>query len=164
MIRPARVSDASAIAEFWNVMIRDTLATFTTIEKTESDIAAMIGVRDGAFWVHESIETAGEVDGFATFGPFRVGPGYRATMEHTVILAQTAQGRGVGRALMAQVEHGVQKAGGHVLVAGISSANPGAVAFHARLGFQQTACMPEVGRKNGQWLDLIFMQKTISTP
>ena len=160
MIRPAQVLDAGPIAALWNAMIRDTLATFTTVEKTEADIAAVITARLDAFWICGDTE----VDGFATLGPFRAGPGYSATMEHTVIVAQSAQGRGVGRALMAQVEQGVRKAGGHILVAGISSANPKAVAFHTRLGFQQTALMPEVGRKNGQWLDLIFMQKTISTP
>ena len=160
MIRLAQAEDARAIAALWNAMIRDTLATFTTVEKTEAEIVALIDERPKAFWVYEGQE----IDGFATFGPFRAGPGYKATLEHTVIVAQAAQGRGVGRALMAQVEQGAQKAGAHVLVAGISSANPNAVAFHARLGFQETARLSEVGRKNGQWLDLILMQKTVSSP
>ena len=160
MIRPAQAIDASAIAALWNAMIRDTLATFTTVEKTEAEIVTLIAERPEAFWVYEGQE----IEGFATFGPFRAGPGYKATLEHTVIVAQTAQGRGVGRALLAQVEQGAQKVGAHVLVAGISSANPNAVAFHTRLGFQQTARLPEVGCKNGKWLDLIFMQKTLSRP
>lgn len=157
MIRPARRKDARAIAALWNIMIRDSLATFTTVEKIEEEIADLITARQGTFWVAEGER----FDGFATFGAFRPGPGYSATMEHTVVLAQSAQGRGLGRALMAEVEKGVRAAGGHVLIAGISSANPGAVAFHSRLGFQQTAHMPQVGRKNGQWLDLILMQKTV---
>lgn len=160
MIRGAALTDAHGIATVWNAMIRDTLATFTTVEKTDAEILEMITERPGAFWVSEGQQ----IDGFATFGPFRAGPGYNATLEHTVILADHAQGNGVGRALMTQVETAARAAGAHILVAGISSANPGAMAFHAALGFVETARMPQVGRKNGQWLDLIFMQKTISAP
>ncbi len=141
-------------------MIRNSLATFTTQEKSEVEVAEMIAARQGAFWVAES----SGFDGFATYGAFRPGPGYAATAEHTVMLAAQAQGNGVGRALITQLEQAAQAQGLHVLVAGISSANPGAVAFHSRLGFHLTARMPQVGRKGGTWLDLILMQKIISGP
>jgi L-amino acid N-acyltransferase len=49
------------------------------------------------------------------------------------------------------------------MVAAVSSANPGAVAFHERLGFGQVGRMPEVGFKNGQYLDLILLQKMLNT-
>ena len=160
MIRAAQPSDASAIAAIWNEMIRTSLATFTTLEKSTAEVEEMIQTRPKAFWVSED----SQINGFATFGPFRAGPGYGATLEHTVILADPARGKGLGRALMAQVETAARLERAHVLVAGISSANPGAMGFHAQLGFIETARMPQVGRKDGQWLDLIFMQKTISTP
>ena len=139
-------------------MIRDTLATFTTHEISYAEIAEMITSRPGAFWVVQS----DYIQGFATFGPFRKGPGYAATAEHTVILSAKAQGLGFGPALMMQLEGEAQTQGIHVLVAGISSANPGAVTFHRRLGFHQTDEMAQVGRKAGHWIDLILMQKIIS--
>lgn len=156
-IRAASPADAGAIAGLWNAMIRDTLATFTTVEKPVADLAALIADRPKAVWVLDD----GTVQGFATYGPFRSGPGYAATAEHTIVLGQGAQGRGLGRALMAQLEAGAKGQGIHVLVAAISSANPGAVAFHTTLGFTETARMPEVGRKSDQWLDLILMQKSL---
>lgn len=159
-IRAAGSRDAAEIAVIWNTVIRDTMITFTTKEKTESLLSAHISERQGAFWVAEQ---AGRVAGFVTYGPFRTGPGYAATVEHTVILAPQARGRGLGRALMEKAMAHAAAKGVHVMVGGISSANPQAVAFHAALGFEQTGLMPQVGRKAGQWLDLIFMQKMLSS-
>ena len=158
-IRQAKLGDAAAIAKIWNGMIRDSLATFTSEEKTEAGIARLIADRGPDFWVAED---AGAVCGFVTYAPFRPGPGYAATIEHTVILAPDQMGRGIGTTLMQTAMAQARAEGYHVMVAGISSANPGAVAFHAALGFTQVGHLPQVGRKAGQWLDLIFMQKTLS--
>ncbi len=141
-------------------MIRDTDATFTIQEKTVKGIAALIAERRDGFWVAEF----GGLQGFVTYGPFRSGPGYAATVEHTIILAKDAQGSGAGRALMQRAIAGARAQNHHVMVAAISAANPGAVTFHAKLGFEQVALMPQVGRKAGKWLDLILMQKVVSAP
>lgn len=159
-LRAAREEDAAALASLWNGMITGSLATFTTAEKTQSDIVALIAGRRDAFWVAEGKG----VEGFVTFGPFRAGPGYAATVEHTIVLAPAARGRGLGRSLMHTAMSGAEALGHHIMVAGISSANPQAVAFHTALGFAQTGHMPQVGRKAGQWLDLILMQKTLRAP
>lgn len=161
MIRAAEARDAEAVAALWNAMIRDSLATFTTTEKTSQEIATVIEERAGAFFVAEE---AGAAAGFVTFGAFRGGPGYAATVEHSIVLGEAAQGRGLGRALMARAEQAAAAQGRHVMVAAISSANPGAVAFHAALGFSEVGRMPEVGRKRDQWLDLILMQKVLHAP
>ena len=71
-IRPAETRDAAAVADLWNGMIRDSLSTFTTDEKTHAEITALIAARADAFWVAEA---AGEVLGFVTYGSFRGGPG-----------------------------------------------------------------------------------------
>ncbi|MBD3662703.1 GNAT family N-acetyltransferase [Sulfitobacter aestuariivivens] len=158
-IRPAVTGDAACICSLWNAMIRDTLATFTTEQKTPEEIADLIAQRHDAFWV----VGADKITGFVTYGAFRSGPGYLATVEHTIILSPKAQGQGTGRALMERAQITATAQGKHIMVAGISSANPDAVAFHEKIGFTQTARMPEVGRKAGQWLDLILMQKTLAT-
>ena len=159
IVRDARVADADEIAGITNAIIRDTLITFTTAERQPSDIAEEITHRGNAFWVAEA---DGHVMGFATYSAFRGGPGYRYTAEHSIQIADAARGQGVGRALMQRLEQGAIQNGIHVLVAGISSANPGAVSFHAALGFRQVGHMPGVGFKSGQWLDLVLMQKNLA--
>ena len=153
MIRAATPEDAGWIAAIWNGMIGDTLFTFTTDLKSEAAVARMIATR--------TVLVLPGQGGFATYGPFRSGPGYGATVEHSILLAPPAQGRGQGRALMEMLMQHAAGAGHHVMVAAISGANAHAVAFHAALGFDTVAHMPEVGCKGGQWLDLILMQKRL---
>ena len=159
IVRPARRVDAAAICAIVNPIIRDTTITFTTEERVPGEVADEIDARLPAFLV---AETGEGVIGYATFGAFRKGPGYAATREHSVHLAPGARGQGAGRALMAALEAVAVAQGVHVLVAGISGSNPGAVAFHARLGFAETGRMAQVGRKAGRWLDLVLMQKILS--
>ena len=134
-------------------MITDTLFTFTTEAKSETSVAEMIETRP--------VLVLPDQGGFATYGSFRAGPGYAATVEHSILLDSRAQGRGQGRALMQALMDHARGQGQHVMVAGISGANPNAIAFHAALGFETVAQMPEVGRKREQWLDLILMQKLL---
>ena len=71
------------------------------------------------------------------------------------------QGRGVGHALLQAAERRAAGQGIHTLVAAISGENTAAMAFHTRQGFAQTGALPQVGRKQGRWLDLILMTKTL---
>lgn len=153
MIRPAQSSDAPWIAALWNTVIADTLITFTTDLKSQAEIKALIEARP--------VLVLPDKGGFATYGAFRGGPGYGATVEHTIHLDPRARGQGQGRALLEALQQQAHEAGHHIMVAGISGANPDAVAFHSALGFDPVGHLPQVGRKAGQWLDLILMQKQL---
>ncbi|MEL7013556.1 MAG: N-acetyltransferase family protein [Pseudomonadota bacterium] len=161
IIRPAIQSDAAQIAEIWNVYIRGTTVTFTTEEKSPADVTAYIETRQSGGMTVVVAEHGGVLVGFAAASVFRSGPGYDHTRETSVMLADGLSGRGTGRALMMAVEAHARDAKISALVAGISGENAAAVAFHARLGFQQVGLMPGVGRKFGRKLDLVLMQKTL---
>ncbi|MEM7319751.1 MAG: N-acetyltransferase family protein [Pseudomonadota bacterium] len=158
-LRAATRSDAAAILAIANPIIRDSLVTFTNCERTLAETEAEIAGADGRFLV---CENDGTVCGFASFGPFRNGPGYAHTAEITINLAPVVRRKGLGRALLNRLEQTALDRGMHVLVAGISSANPGAVAFHRAMGYAQVGLMPQVGHKNSKWLDLVLMQKILA--
>ena len=161
-IRPAGLEDIQAILDIWNPVLRDDLATFNPVEKTPEDIADMIAQKSQAGHPLLVGLVAGQVAGFATYGAFRNGMGYAHTMEHTIYLAPSAQGRGLGRALMQALETMARGAGVHSLFAGISAANSEGQAFHTAMGYTQVATLKEVGRKKGVWLDLVLMQKFLT--
>jgi L-amino acid N-acyltransferase YncA len=160
-IRPAAPSDAPTICAIWNPQIRDTAVTFNSVEKTPSDVVAMMNERraaGGAFFV---AELGGDVVGFATYGQFRGGVGYAHTMEHTVILAETTRGQGIGRALLMAVEDHARLGGAHSMFAGVSCENPHGIAFHTALGYSEIAVLPQVGFKFDRWMDLHLLQKLL---
>lgn len=157
-LRRARPEDAAGICAIANPIIRDTLVTFTTVLRRPEEVAAQIVERGSGFLVAEA---GTRIVGFASYGRFRAGPGYRHSAEHSINLDPAARGQGLGRRLMSRLEAEAAAAGIHVLVAGISGANPGAIGFHQRLGYAEVGRLPEVGFKAGQWLDLVLMQKIL---
>lgn len=157
-VRAALITDAAAIAVLWNTVIRETLITFNPVEKSLPELETMIAQGPARVFVAEA---DGTVLGFATYAQFRAGAGYARTMEHSIYLDPAARGRGLGRALMAAVEADAAGRGVHSLFAGVSSANPAGRAFHAAMGFDLIATLPEVGFKWDRWLDLHLMQKRL---
>lgn len=158
-IRPATPGDYPAVCALWNPVIRDTTVIFHSEERDGAKVDEIIRGRrrDGhEFFVAEA---DGRILGFASYAQFRPGNGYATALEHSIILAPDAWGRGVGRALMARVEDHARAGGGHTLFAGVSGENRAGIAFHEKLGFRTVAVIPEAGRKFGRWLDLVLMMK-----
>lgn len=157
MVRDAIAQDAAAIAAIWNPVIETGTETFNSVLKSADDVRTMIEGRP-CFLV---IELDGAVVGFATYDQFRGGVGYARTMEHTIILAPAAAGRGAGRALMDRVLDHAKANGVHSMWAGVSGENANAVAFHKACGFVEVATLLEVGWKFDRWFDLVLLQKRL---
>lgn len=161
-IRDAQAGDAAAIAAIWNPVIRDSFVTFNAAEKTGGEIATLIDDTRGAGHGFLVCEANGGIAGFGLYTQFRKGVGYARTVEHTILLAPDAQGRGAGRALLAALEDHARAGGAHTIFAGVSAANPAGRAFHAACGYVEVVTLREVGFKKGRWLDLHLMQKHLS--
>jgi len=160
-IRPATPEDATAVQAIWLPIIRDTTATFSSLERSVEDVAAFIADRQARGREVLVAERDGKVAGFATYDQFRGGNGYVHAMEHSIVLGTDARGQGMGRALMKAICTHAAERGAHTMVAGISGENLSAVAFHAAIGFEHVGRLPQSGRKFGRWLDLVLMQKIV---
>jgi phosphinothricin acetyltransferase len=160
-VRPAACEDASAITEIYNEAVRNSTASWDLEPPTLRDRQAWLAEKQRSgwpVWVAMPAGGAQPVVGFATFGPFRPKAGYDSTAEHSVYLAPQARGHGVGTALMRVMIDDARVRGLHTLIGCLDAQNLASIAFHQRLGFVQTARLPEVGRKFDRWLDLVFVQ------
>ena len=100
---------------------------------------------------------AGRVVGWSALSFYHERIGYRFTVENSVYVAPDAQGKGVGKALLAPLIEAARERGFHVIVASIDSANEASRRLHARFGFVEGGCLPQIITKFGQWLDCAYM-------
>ena len=165
IIRDAHDADMPRCRELYNALIDTTTAAWTEQQQTLDERQSWFRrqQRDG----HPVLvaEDTSEVVGFASYGSFRGSgkwTGYRYTVEHTIHVDRDHWGQGVGRSLMEELISRARRDDVHVMVGAIDSDNIDSIRFHERLGFVETARMPEVGHKFGRWLDLVLMQRILA--
>jgi len=161
-IRDAGPRDLPAILEIYNEVIATTTAVYCEDPVTLADREQWYAGRIAQNYPVVVACRNGECIGFGSFGDFRAWPCYRHTVEHSVHVRADARGRGIGRALVETLIARAEAMKKHVLIAGIDAQNEASLALHSRLGFVEVAHFYEVGRKFDRWLDLVFMQRTIT--
>lgn len=109
------------------------------------------------FFVIEDLETC-KIAGYADYAPFRNFSGYRHTVEHSLYISPDYARQGLGKRLLQHLIDAAKQQGKHVMVAGIDHGNTASIALHQQFGFVQTGYMPQVGKKFGEWRDLVLMQ------
>ncbi|MFF4894984.1 GNAT family N-acetyltransferase [Streptomyces sp. NPDC001068] len=157
VIRPARPGDAEAVRAIRNDAIEHSTALWTSTPQTPAEGAAWLAshLTRGSALV---AEVAGEVAGFAVYGPWRELDGYRHTVEDSVYVRAERHGLGVGSALLGALITAAREAGHHVMIAGIEAENTASVRLHGRFGFEHAGTVREVGVKFGRRLDLTLMR------
>ena len=107
-------------------------------------------------------ERDGDVLGYAYANYFRPRLAYRFCVEDSIYLSPAAQGKGVGRLLLAELMARCEAAGARQMLAVIGdAANAGSVGVHKALGFEHTGVLKSAGWKFGRWLDVVLMQRTL---
>lgn len=162
IVREATEADLPGVLAIYNHAVAHTTAIWNdALADLDNRRAWWRGRVEAGFPVLVAVDEAGAVTGYASYGPFRAFDGYRMTVEHSVYVAENARRRGAAKALMLALEAEARSAGMHIMVGGIAADNEASIELHRRLGFSETARMPEVGCKFGRFLDLVFMQKRL---
>jgi len=162
LLRPITDADVASIAAIYAHHVRVGTGTF---ELEAPDCAEMARRRDeiiakGLPWL--VAERGGAVEGYAYASHFRTRPGYRFCVEDSIYVAAGAQGRGLGRLLLAELLARCEALGARQMLAVIGDAtNVASVRLHAALGFEPAGRLAAAGWKFGRWIDVVLMQRRL---
>jgi len=163
VIRPADISDASAFADIYNVYVRDTVITFEEMPVSSEDMAQRIQKRAAENLPWLVVEQDHKVLGYAYAAPWRERSAYRFSVEVSVYLDASQKQKGMGSALYQALFAELEKTKVHVALAGIALPNDASIALHEKFGMQKVAHLPAVGFKFGQWIDVAYWQKMLTS-
>ena len=157
-IRPARPSDAAAIAAIYNEGIAGRQATFETRPRSTEDVAAWL---DGRLPLLVAVADGGAVIGFARVTPYSDRCVYDGVGEHGVYVAEEARGRGVGQRLLEALADAAEAAGLYKLTSRIFTTNAASVAAHRAAGFDVVGVQRRHGRLDGEWKDCVVVERLL---
>ena len=162
LIRPSTEADLPAITRIYAHHVLHGTGTFETTPPTLEEMAGrrtdVLG--KGLPWL--VAEEGGEVIGYAYGNWFKPRPAYRFSVEDSIYLAPEAAGKGLGRALLAELLATLERSGIRKVMAVIGdSANAGSIGVHTALGFQHVGVVKACGWKFGRWLDIVLMEKPL---
>ena len=162
-IEQATLADAAAVATIYAHHVLHGTASFELEPPDATEIAArMAKVLDaGSPWLVARADD-GEVLGYAYASQFRDRPAYRFTCENSVYIRHDRRGQGIGRALLANLIPAAERAGFRRMIAVIGGGEPASERLHAACGFVHAGRMHHVGRKHGQWLVTVYMQRVLN--
>lgn len=105
----------------------------------------------------------GMVVGWAALLPVSPRAVYAGVAEVSVYIEPAAQGRGIGRALLAALIGAAEAAEIWTLQAGIFPENTASIAVHERLGFRQVGRRERIGRMGNRWRDVTLLERRSDT-
>ena len=97
--------------------------------------------------------------GWAALSHFSTREVYAGVCEVSIYIASAARRRGVGDALLAALIAESEKKGIWTLQAGIFPENGASLGLHNKHGFRVVGRRERLGRLNGQWKDVILMER-----
>jgi phosphinothricin acetyltransferase len=155
----------AAILAIFNEAIANSTALYDYKPRSAETMAAWFDAKTkGNFPVLGLENSAGELLGFASYGPFRSHPAYKYTVEHSVYIDSRFRRQGFGRRLLREIIAAAQGQQHHVMVGVIDSANHASIALHEEFGFAHSGTIRHAGFKFGRWLDIVFYQLLLPAP
>jgi phosphinothricin acetyltransferase len=161
-VRLAQLPDAPAIREIYNVEVTGSTVTFDLVPRTLEQQQEWIAARSGAHAALVAVDGT-DVVGFGSLSPYRDRPAYSTTVEDSVYVRRDRQGEGIGKLLLAELVRLATMHGFHAMMGRIVGGHDASIALHRALGFDVVGTEREVGRKFGRWLDVVVMERLLSS-
>lgn len=162
-IRVATEADAQFVHDVYGYYVAHTSATFSTENPSVEAYAEKIAktLERFPFYI---LEADGVARGFAYAAQIRPHEASQWTAEGTVYLAPDApRRRGYGRVLYQRLLDTLKTLGIQTVFGVITATNEPSLRMHLSMGFEEVGRFKRMGNKKGEWLDVVWMQKTLNT-
>jgi L-amino acid N-acyltransferase YncA len=159
VIRLAGAADAAAIAAIYRPYVEHSRISFEVKPPDAAEVARRMAAPVHPWLVAED---QGCVIGYTSTAPMRNRPAYRWSVESGIYVVPDAQGRGIGRQLLAAHLDLLERQGFVTVIAGIALPNDASVALHEKLGFAMSGIERGVGFKLGEWVDVGRWQRDLA--
>lgn len=170
IIRASHADDLPQITAIYAHHVLNGTGSFETEAPTLAEMAARRAdvLAKGLPYIVAEGSVEGDIDGkkkilgYAYCTWFKLRPAYRFSAEDSVYIAHGRQGKGLGRALLAELAAQAEKMGIRKLIAVIGdSNNAGSIGLHRSVGFTDAGILKSCGWKFDQWLDVVLMEKAL---
>lgn len=164
LIRPSRADDLPALTAIYAHHVLHGTGTFELDAPDEAEMGRRHADITGKGLPWLVAEDGGQVLGYAYANHFRPRRAYRFCLEDSIYLAPQAQGRGLGKLLLAELIARCEALGARQMLAVIGdAANAASIGVHQALGFEHTGVLKSAGWKFDRWLDVVLMQRALGT-
>ncbi len=161
IVRSAELTDVAELLRIYTPYVEKTAITFEyDVPSIDEFIQRVKTIQQRyPYLVCESSE--GEIVGYAYASTYKGRTAYDWTVETSIYMDQSLKGRGAGSVLYQALEEQLKKQNVYVLLACITAGNAESVGFHEKFAYREVAYFPNLGYKNGEWLDVLWMQKEL---
>ncbi len=160
-LRPARESDSTSILSIYNYFITKTWNVYREKPVSINYVTHLFEkTKIHPFYV---VETNGKVIGWGLTKPYSTIENEPETAECSYFILPDYTGEGIGSKLLHTLIDKSRTVGIRVLLASIMAKNTQSISFHKHMGFTECGRFHKVIRKWGELVDLLWMEKTITT-
>jgi phosphinothricin acetyltransferase len=157
-VRRASPSDAAAVVAIYNEGIAERRATFETEARRPRDVIGHLASSSHPALVAED---GGEVVGWAWIAPYSERDVYAGVADCSVYVRAAARGRGVGTRLTRDLATQAELQGFHKLLGKLFTTNEASVRLVRRCGFREVGVHRAHGRLDGEWRDLVLVERLL---
>tara|TARA_B110000003_G_scaffold39104_1_gene35873 strand:- start:1126 stop:1614 length:489 start_codon:yes stop_codon:yes gene_type:complete len=104
-------------------------------------------------------EMNGDVVGWAALSPASNRAIYNGVAEVSIYIAKNYANYGIGNSLLSELISSSENEGIWTLQAGIFPENESSIAIHTKNGFKKFGLRKKLGKMNGVWRDILFMER-----
>jgi len=163
-VRPALPDDIPAVHAIYSHHVLLGLASFEEQPPSAAELRRRYEEVVSQKLPYLVADFGGTVAGYGYCAPYRTRSAYRYALEDSVYVHPDAQGRGVGRALLAALIRQCEALGYRQLIAVIGdSAHAASIGLHEAQGFLRVGILRSVGFKLGRWVDSVIMQRPLGS-